>query len=457
MNSLLINPSFGYGFLFIAVAYNSFLFFIQCYFLISFTKVSSKKTFYLWYLLLSYINVFAISYFHFSELLSVLLFLCTIYIFAKFILKQSVALAIISSLLIYVLGQLALGIVAPLNYMIFNHGNSILVYQVGMMAYSLLTIIIITVMYRYIAKKIELKSVELNRYFFILLAPMLLLLSFFKLTENTGYWDTTTVIDIESNQVQILFQPPFVQELQVFCISLIAFASIFAILFSYQKVIEFFYAEQKKIILEQQIYAQKNYIKEAKSRITQTLAFQHDFKNHLSIVNGLLEKANIAEAIGYLNKLEKVTNSLSFLCNTGNPTVDALFCNKLSIAKQMNIEIECEVTIPFDQALDDLDLCIIFANAIDNAITACLLVDNRKKYIKLSTKLDGNFFMIEISNSFNPFKKVTGGSGIGISNMQEVAKKYNGALSTDRTSDCFVLNILLILSGHLDDISEQLY
>ncbi len=42
------------------------------------------------------------------------------------------------------------------------------------------------------------------------------------------------------------------------------------------------------------------------------MAFRQDFKNHFSVVNGLLEKANIAKAIGYLNKLEKVTNDISF-------------------------------------------------------------------------------------------------------------------------------------------------
>lgn len=42
--------------------------------------------------------------------------------------------------------------------------------------------------------------------------------------------------------------------------------------------------------MNQQIHAQKNYIEEAKSRLSQTISFRHDFNNHLAIVNGLLKK-----------------------------------------------------------------------------------------------------------------------------------------------------------------------
>jgi len=454
MNNYIYNLFFVYGFDFLVSISNCILFFVQCRFLICFNEVNSKKIYYIYYIFFEFFSVFVITYFNFLQLLPIIIILGSIYLFTRYIIRQPVAISILSSLLVYVIEQFSIGIIAPVVYFIFNQAISMLLYQIIMLITSLLTVIITAMIYWYIIKKIKLKSVELNRYFFILLTPILLLLVFLYLTGSTGSWDVTTLVD-ENYNVKVLFQFSFIQELQAFCISLAAIASIFAILFFYQKVMEFFKTEQIQIILEQQIYAQKNYIEEAKSRVNQTITFRHDFNNHLAVVNGLLEKNNIQEAIKYLNKIGEVTSNLSFLCNTGNYTIDALLCNKLSIAKQLNIDIECNVSIPTNNNLDDFDLCTIFSNAIDNAITACKLVDNTNKFISLTTSLDGNFFMIEVKNSFNPLIKAKSGSGIGINNMQEVVKKYNGALSTDIISDCFRINILLILLEHLNGISEQ--
>ncbi len=55
-------------------------------------------------------------------------------------------------------------------------------------------------------------------------------------------------------------------------------------------------------------------------------------------------------------------------------------------------------------------------------------------------------------NSYNPINNYTRGSGIGLLNIKEIAKKYQGAISIDKTSDYFQINVLLVISLHCASI-----
>lgn len=59
--------------------------------------------------------------------------------------------------------------------------------------------------------------------------------------------------------------------------------------------------------------------------------------------------------------------------------------------------------------------------------------------------------MLEVENSCpyaGAYKK-----GIGLSNIEAVAEKYSGAVTTQLQGGCFFLNVLLVISRSLDDIS----
>lgn len=448
-----------YSILFVFAINKSLIAILQYYFLVSFTNTKSKLLHCILYLLVSFLSISLNTYFNLYNLFySQLIFFLLTFLFSKYVIKQSIILSIVLSLLVYVIEQLAYGFIAPFNYLLFINNTNINIYKfiVNMEISFFITVIIAGFIYWYSAKKFNIKAVKFDRYSIILITPLLLIILFLQSFENTGYSSSTINIDTKLKTVKLLMNTSLTKEVQAFIFSSIGIICVFFSLFEFKKLIQYLKEEQKKTILNQQINSQKNYIEEAKSRLSQTMSFKHDFNNHLAIVNGLLKRGEILKAQEYLNKLEKITSDLSFSCNTGNVVIDALFNNKLSIAKQLGIQVDCDVIIPSDTNINDFDLCIVFANTIDNAIKACKLVDKKNRYLKLSTKRDGGFFMIEIRNSYNAANNYTSSSGIGISNIREVAKKYQGAISIENTSDYFQINILLIISLHHTDISEQL-
>ncbi len=242
---------------------------------------------------------------------------------------------------------------------------------------------------------------------------------------------------------------------QMLIIQLLGIASLFCILFAYKKLLQSFQLSTELSLLEQKEHSLNQYVEEAKSHYEKTKSFRHDIKNHIAVVKELLQVGKAEQAIQYIGDMEDMAEELFFPCSTNNPVVDILVGNKLGIAKNMGINVDCSLLLPYPCSLRDIDICIILSNALDNAIHACKNMDvNTEKYIHIAGRIQGDFLMMEIENSYQGkemFKK-----GTGLSNIKMVAEKYNGAISIKTQGRIFVLHVLLIISQHSENISQQI-
>ena len=238
----------------------------------------------------------------------------------------------------------------------------------------------------------------------------------------------------------------------LFVMQILGLAALLCTLYVYQHICHGFQTQAALRSLEQATQAQKNYIAEAQRRYEQTKAFRHDIANHLSVLDGLLNSKKLDESKAYLQKLKMASTSLSFPYQTGNPVVDILLSEKLGLAKEITAEVT--LLLPRPCGIDDFDLCVIFANALDNAINACQSAKGTK-LIRIHGERQGDFYMLAFENtcSDEPLPP----AGTGLSNIKSVAEKYHGATLTEKVGQRFSLNVLLNISLHPENISEQTY
>ena len=231
---------------------------------------------------------------------------------------------------------------------------------------------------------------------------------------------------------------------QMLAMYFLGLASLFCILFSYKKQQQNFRLGTELSLLEQQEHSLNQYVEEAKTRYDETKSFRHDIRNHIAVVTKLLQNGKLEEAVTYMEDLGDMAEKMSFPCSTNNPVVDILVGNKLGIAKSMGRDVDCSLLLPYPCGIRDIDICIVLSNALDNAIQAVKSLDaGIEKYIRVSGRLQGDFLMMEIENSFHgkgAFKK-----GTGLSNVKKVAEKYGGAMSIETQENAFVLHVLLII------------
>ena len=242
---------------------------------------------------------------------------------------------------------------------------------------------------------------------------------------------------------------------QLLAMHLLGLLSLFCILFSYKKLQQNFRLITEISLLEQEEHSLNRYVEEAKTRYDETKSFRHDIRNHIAVVKNLLQSGKLEEAVSYVEDMDDMAEKMSFPCSTNNPVVDVLVGNKLEIAKSMGIDVDCSLLLPYPCSLKDIDICIILSNALDNAIQAVKRLDaGMEKYIHVSGRIQGDFLMMEIENSFHG--KGAFNKGTGLSNIKNMAEKYGGAMSIETQENKFVLHVLLIISQHPQGIPQQM-
>ncbi len=96
----------------------------------------------------------------------------------------------------------------------------------------------------------------------------------------------------------------------------------------------------------------------------------------------------------------------------------------------------------------------MFSNILNNAIEACerMPINNRKILLIVNSR--SNVLAIEISNTYSgivrkdgsSFKTIKGNDrdhGIGMNNLKEVVKKYNGIFNTEHDEKVFKVSMTL--------------
>lgn len=406
------------------------------YFLAKFLKKQIKPYYYILLALLSIAVIRFIPSGGFAELSAYALLL-----FAEGIIicKADIVLTSLYAAIIVVIMQLCYGIFNSLLCILYPFMLSLEYKSVGIAVILFgnmalpVAVLCYHVVYKYFLHDENVKA----QYVLMILTPVFMLF-FTGQYINSAIYGNTIELDTNGNIVNTDHYHMLI------ILHLFGIASVFCIMSAYKKLLENFKLSKELSLLEQEEHYLHQYVEEAKTRLEKTKSFRHDVKNHITVIKELLHSNNLKQAIKYIDDMEEITEVMSFPCNTNNPVVDVLLGNKLGLAKSNGINVYCSLILPNPCNVNDMDLCIILSNALDNAINACRKTDESiEKYICVTGKIHGDFILLQVENSFQGKKLFK--MGTGLSNIKAAAKKYNGAISVKTHATAFTLTILLVI------------
>lgn len=183
----------------------------------------------------------------------------------------------------------------------------------------------------------------------------------------------------------------------------------------------------------------------------QVREFKHDIENQFFVLNDMLENNDINSAKEYLVKLSSFVRLANRLCYTGNNAVDSIVNIKGSLAQTYGIDFICKINIITSIKADELELCRILGNALDNAIEGCQRADAPHKHIWISLMEEREKLFIVISNTSDKVdtsvltstKKEQGLHGIGVNSIKSSVDRLEGLVSFDYEDGIFELNIMI--------------
>lgn len=203
-------------------------------------------------------------------------------------------------------------------------------------------------------------------------------------------------------------------------------------------------------MMEKQIELQISHYDELEKMGAEISRFRHDYTNHLRSILSLIQMNEYSQAEEYIEKLQKVKySSATTMFYTGNKLADALLADKAA-ALSDNCRIEYSGIIP--SAIENIDLCVILSNALDNAVEACREITSPCAISIFAGEQQGYFVMsiknpTTCPNNFYDIPPTTKSEkehhGMGLYNIESTAKKNNGRMKVKCENRVFELTITL--------------
>ena len=211
-------------------------------------------------------------------------------------------------------------------------------------------------------------------------------------------------------------------------------------------------------VLSRQVEGQIEYYEKINKIYGEFRSFRHDYKNHVLCLRGLIAANKKEEALEYMETMQDMSSLGKNKYNTGNVIIDSLLDDKSEKAEKVHTKLEFNGVVP-TSGISNADLCIIMANAIDNAIEACSKDESEKeKTIRAEADFKQGYFFFRAVNPMFEEVKFKGENkvitskkdkehhGFGVANIVRTAEKYDGNAEISTNDGEFMIYVQLLLN-----------
>ena len=167
---------------------------------------------------------------------------------------------------------------------------------------------------------------------------------------------------------------------------------------------------------------------------------KHDMKNQFILLQEYIENGETNKVMEHIKQILKGKHSDMNYAQSNNLQIDAVLNYKIDYAKQYNIVFDLQIEVPNNLFVQEMDLCVILGNALDNAIEASLKLPSENRFIKVILKFKNETLYISTINTMKETsivkmnhipvttKEDKKQHGVGLKSIQKVIEKYNGCM-----------------------------
>ena len=208
---------------------------------------------------------------------------------------------------------------------------------------------------------------------------------------------------------------------------------------------------EKLRMLRQQEEYRISYAENIKEQYEEIRRMRHDMKQNLAVISALHREHKYDEANEFAGKVSDNLEKIEMVIDVHNDFINAILNSKLLIASEYGIRVICAASNNIN-GIDDIDLCNLLGNILDNAIEAAKRCTNG--YIEVSIRSDENMILVIVANTIvesvmkrnkelKSTKKNAARHGYGVKTIHSIAEKYSGTASFYEEGEMFYCQVMM--------------
>ena len=208
--------------------------------------------------------------------------------------------------------------------------------------------------------------------------------------------------------------------------------------------------QKNQILISTQMRLEKQSFQKMEESYNRTREIRHDMKNHILSLKGMAESGSKEELLNYLEKMTDALEEATYISFSKNSAIDAIINEKILTAQKNNISTHFDIVPLNHENVPSMDICTILSNALDNAIEACIKINNpADRYINVKISVDNGFFISVTNPSTEAPKKRAGiiisskkdkeNHGLGLKSIKRTVDKHGGDMLVKYENDVFTL------------------
>ena len=199
-------------------------------------------------------------------------------------------------------------------------------------------------------------------------------------------------------------------------------------------------------LTEQHYHLQIEYYQQLLEKQQETKALWHDIKKYTTAMQAVAAQNDSEQLRQIAQAAADAYERVKDISAVGNPVVDALLNQYLRSAKENQIQVLLDITIPEVLAISTLLLSVVIGNTFDNAIEACRLIAPEKRVIHLQLRKQNRILFYSIENPYiDAVTQLRVGKhhGYGLKNVERAVNQNNGNFQLEKVDGNFIVQIRL--------------
>ena len=235
----------------------------------------------------------------------------------------------------------------------------------------------------------------------------------------------------------------------IYSLTIICTVAYILIYLLFARATQIYELKNNQDIMSAQIAALKRYADASRAMEEETRIQRHDMRHQWITLAELVERGEEKATLDFIEAVERRLDEIAPAWQCENSILNATFSSYFYRAKEEDIMIEAELSVGEEIPADSAELSMALANALDNAIKACVKLPREKRRIvcrcvdrpRLNLVIENPYIgEVKFSGDGFPVDK-NGEVGVGVRSILAFCKKYNAERKYRAKNGLFRLEI----------------